>query len=1755
MAAITLLFLPISNKKKRMKIGVLGVFTTLFAILAGSAFGQYPATGNKSRLGWQTTADGLVWRGAIADTATIDPVGLLQAWALVDTASGVLYQYRGKAWRPVLAYAIQPFDSVVFNNNEGDADSAELKYNADIGSLVYGANDGAQIPVLPGHWYVRNDTSVTLTKGTLVRAVGTIGASGRVKVRHMIGDNSISAEYVMGIVVKDIPAGEDGYIMFYGKIRKLNTNVWNEGDLLYPDEFTPGALTNAPVYFKTPIAFVVHKSINQGVIAVRIQTENYLSRLHDVTLPGLAAQNILRYSGEYWIPGRDTSVYDFDARLKGNRTVLMNNFDVKFRNQYSENNYVQIRPTFVMVRDSATGEQATLNKYGIAGPVTGGYSSEVRLANGVYLNGSNSRFVEGLDTGDGYDVTIDTVGRVRFRVSATGAADSLYGKTSSGLLTAIKPNYLAYTDTASMLSTYINVADTAAMLATYINAADTSAMLSTYINRADTASMLTNYINAVDTAAMLSTYVNFADTAAMLSTYINAGDTASMLANYINAVDTASMLANYINAVDTAAMLLPYLRKADTLSMLSTYINAADTAAMLDTYINRADTAAMLSTYINAADTAAMLSAYINASDTASMLTNYINREDTAAMLTNYINAVDTAAMLSTYINREDTASMLTNYVNFIDTLTTIGTKANLNLKLNAADTASLSNRINLKLNAADTASLSNRINLKLNATDTASLSTRIDARVRYTDTTSLIATKANLALKLNAADTASLSNRINLKLNAADTVKYVKYVDTLTTIGTKANLALKLNATDTASLSNRINLKLSIADTASMLSTYLRPSEILAGTGITLVKDSTVTISAPTTLSSSTENKGIAEVVVDGLSTLRLPWDGTAVVGILKDYLYFFVNVNGQSSQHPLIPDGKKGDIITSQGGATLTIDTGVVNLAKLSSGVRDTLAGKLNIADTLAMLSTYINREDTASMLTNYVNFEDTLTTIGTKADLALKLNAADTASLSSRINLKLNAADTASLSARINTKLNAVDTASLSNRINLKLNAADTASLSNRINTKLNAADTASLSTRIDAKQNTITGAATSITTANLTASRALVSDSGGKVAESAVTATELGYLSGVTSAIQTQLNGKQNTLTNPITGTGTANQIAFFNGTTSLSSLTTATYPNLTELSYVKGVTSAIQTQLNTKLNAADTASLSNRIDLKLNIADTAAMLSGYIKDSIGTVTSTNLATGAVTGAKLGSITSAELRAALTDETGTGAAVFSNSPIFTSISLNQNIGNATGSLNLTNNSDWEWSIGASGSSGTSSDLTISNMKLTGTRPLFIKQSNNYIGIGTDAPISRFHVVGKVRIDTLSSTPLFIAGIGTDSTVVRLSTDSLPSIAELKHVKGVTSAIQTQLNGKQNTLTNPITGTGTTNEIAFFNGSTTLSSLTTATYPSLTELSYVKGVTSAIQTQLNAKLNAADTTSLSNRINTKLDSLAGEVTTFTIRDTAVTTAKIATGAVTGVKLGSISSAQLLGALTDETGTGAAVFGTSPTMSGVKINGAGVFGGSLGLNYTGAGFSTGILSFSARDTAKWSLLTLTTSDDITFYNVSSATFPFTILSSNGNIGFSTSNPTRTLDVNGQARIRNLTTDIPTRIVGADADGDLGEISTGTGITISSGVLQLQNTTFATITGATYTVANGVKYIICDRAGTVTLTLPTASSWSGREIMVKTVQAQTVISAASNVVPVESTTAGTAILPATDGAWALLVSDGTNWIIMQKGQ
>ena len=95
--------------------------------------------------------------------------------------------------------------------------------------------------------------------------------------------------------------------------------------------------------------------------------------------------------------------------------------------------------------------------------------------------------------------------------------------------------------------------------------------------------------------------------------------------------------------------------------------------------------------------------------------------------------------------------------------------------------------------------------------------------------------------------------------------------------------------------------------------------------------------------------------------------------------------------------------------------------------------------------------------------------------------------------------------------------------------------------------------SLQGAVAGKQDAITGGATTILTQNLGASKALISDASGKVAISNVSATELGYVAGVTSSIQTQLDNLSSLISamggfsvqivNELPGTGQPNTIYF------------------------------------------------------------------------------------------------------------------------------------------------------------------------------------------------------------------------------------------------------------------------------------------------------------------------------------------------------------------------------------------------------------------------------------------------------------------------------------------------------------------------------------------------------------------------------------------------------------------------------------
>ncbi len=85
----------------------------------------------------------------------------------------------------------------------------------------------------------------------------------------------------------------------------------------------------------------------------------------------------------------------------------------------------------------------------------------------------------------------------------------------------------------------------------------------------------------------------------------------------------------------------------------------------------------------------------------------------------------------------------------------------------------------------------------------------------------------------------------------------------------------------------------------------------------------------------------------------------------------------------------------------------------------------------------------------------------------------------------------------------------------------------------------------------------------------------------------------------------------------------------------------------------------------------------------------------------------------------------------------------------------------------------------------------------------------------------------------------------------------------------------------------------------------------------------------------------------------------------------------------------------------------------------------------------------------------------------------------------------------------------------------------------------------------ADFTVAPTDRYLLNGKGGSgCVVTLPPAANYPGRPITIMNWQAQTVTSASANVLP-PTGGVGTAILAATAGKWATLVSDGAYWLVM----
>jgi hypothetical protein len=138
---------------------------------------------------------------------------------------------------------------------------------------------------------VRNKTGSTIPNGTPVMFAGAESddnGDARLLVTPIIANGSFPSLYGLGVTTQDIEDGQDGKVTVWGKVRGLNTNSFEVGDILYADPSNAGAFTNVKPTAPNnviPFAAVLRKGETDGEIFVRptINMQMYYGRFSKLT--------------------------------------------------------------------------------------------------------------------------------------------------------------------------------------------------------------------------------------------------------------------------------------------------------------------------------------------------------------------------------------------------------------------------------------------------------------------------------------------------------------------------------------------------------------------------------------------------------------------------------------------------------------------------------------------------------------------------------------------------------------------------------------------------------------------------------------------------------------------------------------------------------------------------------------------------------------------------------------------------------------------------------------------------------------------------------------------------------------------------------------------------------------------------------------------------------------------------------------------------------------------------------------------------------------------------------------------------------------------------------------------------------------------------------------------------------------------------------------------------------------------------------
>lgn len=144
---------------------------------------------------------------------------------------------------------------------------------------------------------IKNQSGVTIPKGTAVRFDGVVGASGRILAVPFLADGTYPSLYFLGVTYEDILDGGDGKALIFGKVRGINTNAYPAGTVLYASTTVAGGYqTTAPIAPNNiiSVAAVVTQGVSNGTILVRPLIGSNINNDEGVKIVSAATGDLLQ---------------------------------------------------------------------------------------------------------------------------------------------------------------------------------------------------------------------------------------------------------------------------------------------------------------------------------------------------------------------------------------------------------------------------------------------------------------------------------------------------------------------------------------------------------------------------------------------------------------------------------------------------------------------------------------------------------------------------------------------------------------------------------------------------------------------------------------------------------------------------------------------------------------------------------------------------------------------------------------------------------------------------------------------------------------------------------------------------------------------------------------------------------------------------------------------------------------------------------------------------------------------------------------------------------------------------------------------------------------------------------------------------------------------------------------------------------------------------------------------------------------------